>query len=392
MISIISAFGGQHIQDALYKDMQGQNMVFSLEDCSNGISLIMAVEQHPDVDVIVIGHTVVKDIETYLSQIREITKTARIVLLLNGKRHQYIQEQYEGYNRRYNVEDIIFEGDGIDKLKILSIMNKGRLTVEQEIKEEIHAENPSLAEKPVEKSKENSIENQTGKSDVAEFDIKPEAKPKREKPEKLKREKPKREKPPVIDIKPKKKKVLQHKSADKCTVISLFGTTHGAGVTNMTASLAEYLVMNGKKVIAFNLSGGDEFRYINGQAQYRDVKSFDISEFEKDYDVIFIDLGTPYRISSGGKYNGFADGYDYRNIEFLKKSSLQIVMSLSDAWHIKKCEYFLTDEQWAGQISNSYIFLFDTEPPKSLQKYAVNMFDRNSQSFAEEIARLFLTE
>ena len=59
MISIISAFGGQHIQDALYKDMQGQNMVFSLEDCSNGISLIMAVEQHPDVDVIVIGHTVV---------------------------------------------------------------------------------------------------------------------------------------------------------------------------------------------------------------------------------------------------------------------------------------------------------------------------------------------
>ena len=299
MISIISAFGGQHIQDALYKDMQGQNMVFSLEDCSNGISLIMAVEQHPDVDVIVIGHTVVKDIETYLSQIREITKTARIVLLLNGKRHQYIQEQYEGYNRRYNVEDIIFEGDGIDKLKILSIMNKGRLTVEQEIKEEIHAENPSLAEKPVEKSKENSIENQTGKSDVAEFDIKPEAKPKREKPEKLKREKPKREKPPVIDIKPKKKKVLQHKSADKCTVISLFGTTHGAGVTNMTASLAEYLVMNGKKVIAFNLSGGDEFRYINGQAQYRDVKSFDISEFEKDYDVILIDLGTPYRISSG---------------------------------------------------------------------------------------------
>lgn len=392
MISIISAFGGQHIQDALYKDMQGQNMVFSLEDCSNGISLIMAVEQHPDVDVIVIGHTVVKDIETYLSQIREITKTARIVLLLNGKRHQYIQEQYEGYNRRYNVEDIIFEGDGIDKLKILSIMNKGRLTVEQEIKEEIHAENPSLAEKPVEKSKENSIENQTGKSDVAEFDIKPEAKPKREKPEKLKREKPKREKTPVIDIKPKKKKVLQHKSADKCTVISLFGTTHGAGVTNMTASLAEYLVMNGKKVIAFNLSGGDEFRYINGQAQYRDVKSFDISEFEKDYDVILIDLGTPYRISSGGKYNGFSDEYDYRNIEFLKKSSLQIVMSLSDAWHIKKCEYFLTDEQWAGQISNSYIFLFDTEPPKSLQKYAVNMFDRNSQSFAEEIARLFLTE
>lgn len=375
MISIISAFGGQHIQDALYKDMQGQNMFFSLEDCSNGISLIMAVEQHPDVDVIVIGHTVVKDIETYLSQIREITKTARIVLLLNGRRHQYIQEQYEGYNRRYNVEDIIFEGDGIDKLKILSIMNKGRLTVEQEMKEEIPDEIPKPAEKPVTVTAE--------KLDAVEADIKQ---------KKVKSEKPKREKPPAINTKPKRKKILQHKSLDKCTVISLFGTTHGAGVTNMTASLAEYLVMNGKKVIAFNLSGGDEFRYINGQAQYRDVKSFDISEFEKDYDVILIDLGVPYQISSGGYYGGFADGYDYRNIEYLKKSSLQIVMSLSDAWHIKKCEYFLTDEQWARQISNSYIFLFDTEPPKSLQKYAVNQFDRNSQSFADEIARLFLTE
>lgn len=385
MISIISAFGGQHIQDALYKDMQGQNMFFSLEDCSNGISLIMAVEQHPDVDVIVIGHTVVKDIETYLSQIREITKTARIVLLLNGKRHKYIQEQYEGYNRRYNVEDIIFEGDGIDKLKILSIMNKGRLTVEQEIKEEVPAENPKPEEKLIEKTKEKTVEIPAEKPDAVEADIKPKEKPKRKKPDK-----PKRKKPPVIDIKPKKKKILQHKLADKCWVISLFGTTHGAGVTNMTASLAEYLAGNGKKVIAFNLSGGDEFKYINGQAEYRDVKSVNILEFENDYDVILIDLGVPYRISSGGYYNGFSDGYDYRNIEYLKKSSLQIVMSLSDAWHIKKCEYFLTDEQWAGQISNSYIFLFDTKPPKSLKQYAVNMFDRNSQSFAEEIARLFL--
>ena len=176
MISIISAFGGQHIQDALYKDMQGQNMFFSLEDCSNGISLIMAVEQHPDVDVIVIGHTVVKDIETYLSQIREITKTARIVLLLNGKRHQYIQEQYEGYNRRYNVEDIIFEGDGIDKLKILSIMNKGRLTVEQEIKEEVPAENPKPEEKLIEKTKEKTVEIPAEKPDAVEADIKPKGK------------------------------------------------------------------------------------------------------------------------------------------------------------------------------------------------------------------------
>ncbi len=47
MISIISAFEVSIFRTHCIKDMQGQNMVFSLEDCSNGISLIMAVEQHP---------------------------------------------------------------------------------------------------------------------------------------------------------------------------------------------------------------------------------------------------------------------------------------------------------------------------------------------------------
>lgn len=379
MISIISAFYSQAIQDELKRDIENQDMAFICNDCANTVTLMMEIEKYPNVDVVIVNLAAIKNTDAHLAEIRNISQTARIVPIISGLRNQYVQSQLESYRKRYNIEDIIFEGKGLDKLEILSIMNKGRLTVEQEIKEEMPAQIP----KPIEKLVEIPAE----KPEAVEADIKPEVKQK-----KVKLEKPKREKPPVIDIKPKKKKVLQHKSADKCSVISLFGTTHGVGVTNMTASLAEYLVMNGKRVIAFNLSGGDEFRYINGQAQYRDVKSFDISEFEKDYDVILIDLGTPYRISSGGKYNGFSDGYDYRNIEYLKKSSLQIVMSLSDAWHIKKCEYFLTDEQWAGQISNSYIFLFDTEPPKSLQKYAVNQFDRNSQSFAEEIARLFLLE
>ena len=60
---------------------------------------------------------------------------------------------------------------------------------------------------------------------MAEFDIKPEAKPKREKPEKLKREKPKREKTPVIDIKPKKKKYYSISQRTNAQLF-LFGT-HG---------------------------------------------------------------------------------------------------------------------------------------------------------------------
>ena len=292
----------------------------------------------------------------------------RIVPIISGLRKQYVQSQLDGYRKRYNIEDIIFEGKGLDKFEILSIMSKGRLSIEQEIKEKM----------PVEEQK--PVETPTEEPHIAVPDIKPEPKSELKKPEKHK-----------ID-RPRKQNIRTHKLSCECLVISLFGTTRGAGVTNMTASLAEHFAGNGKRVIAFNLSGGDEFRCINGQAEYRDVKSVNISEFKNDYDVILIDLGVPYRISSGGNYSGFSDGYDYRNIELLKKSSLRIVMSLSDAWHIKKCEYFLSDEQWAGQISDSYIFLFDTEPPKSLRKYTVNKFERNSQSFANEIAELFSLE
>ncbi len=383
MISVISAFKNQAIQNELRRDIENHNISFMCDDCANTVMLLMEVEQNPNVDVIFIRHAERRDTDTHLEQIRSISKDVRIVLIISGLRKQYVQSQLDGYRKRYNIEDIIFEGKGLDKLEILSIMNKGRIA---------ETEQATEAEQPVKETEKTEVEilkeNPPVNEPAKELNVE------QENLKKIKSEKPKSYKPkkPVSDIKRKNKKVLPYKISDKCWVISVFGTTHGAGVTNMTASLAEYLAGNGKRVLALNLSGGDEFRYIKGQAEYRDVKSLNISELKKDYDIILIDLGVPYRISSGGAFNGYSNGYDYRNIELLKKSSLQIIMSLSDAWHIKKCEYFLSDETWAGKISNSYIFLFDTEPPKSLQKYMVNQFDRNSQSFANEIAELFLME
>ncbi len=374
MISIISAFYSQAIQDELKKDMENQDISFVCADCANTVTLVMELEKNPNVDVVIVDLSEVRNTDAQLAQIRDVSKTVRIVPIISGLRKQYVQSQLDGYRKRYNIEDIIFEGKGLDKFEILSIMSKGRLSSEQEITEKNPVEEQKAVEilNPAEKVQETVVEENTY---IEEKPI----------PKKVKQEKPKRDRL-------HKKNICTRKLAGECLVISIFGTTRGAGVTNMTASLAEYFAGNGKRVIAFNLSGGDEFRCINGQAEYRDVQSVNISEFEKDYDVILIDLGVPYRISSGGHYSGFSDGYDYRNIELLKKSSLRIVMSLSDAWHIKKCEYFLSDEQWAGQISDSYIFLFDTEPPKSLRKYTVNKFDRNSQSFADEIAELFSLE
>lgn len=360
MIGVISAFGIQEIQDELKNDIKKHDMFFLCDDCINSVGLIMEVEQHKqEANVIIINNMKIRNLDATLSEIREFTKTARIVLILNGLRKQYVQSQLNSYRENYWIEDIIFEGSGIDKFELLSCVGKGSLTIQKERYAEESYEEPSLNE---------------------EAPIEVNAKPSVIKKEKLRKEK-------VVN-KPKKRKKQNY----GCLSIAIFGTTHGAGATNMAATLAEFFALNGKKVLALNLSGGNEFQYISGQAEYHNVKSVDMSKIKGLYDIIIFDLGTPFNISSNGKFGGISVGYNHKNIELLKVSALKIVMALSDAWHIKKCEYFLSDEGWKKLVSNDYIFLLDTELPKVLKnKYPeINMFYRNNQSFADEIAELFL--
>lgn len=76
MRGIISAFADQSIQNELKRDIENQDMAFMCDDCTNGVTLVMDVERHSDVDVIIMRYTAIKDIETYIAQIRAITKTA----------------------------------------------------------------------------------------------------------------------------------------------------------------------------------------------------------------------------------------------------------------------------------------------------------------------------
>ena len=129
MRGIISAFADQSIQNELKRDIENQDMAFMCDDCTNGVTLVMDVERHSDVDVIIMRYTAIKDIETYIAQIRAITKTARILLILSGLRKQYVQTQFDVYRKQYNVEDIIFEGKGrisFWKISQLSRSNSNR--------------------------------------------------------------------------------------------------------------------------------------------------------------------------------------------------------------------------------------------------------------------------
>lgn len=405
MIGVISVFGLQSIQDELKRRIKNQDILFLCDDRINGISAVEDLDRYRDsADVIILNHSMIKNLEAALSDIRKISKTVRVILILNGLRKQYTKTQLEAYRIQYRVEDIIFEGGGLDVMELLSMINKGRLT-EESIAEQIK---PRMVVRPEPKEsiKTNSIESVKAESEIKtiESDI----------PEEFEAEKVK---PSVMEKKPEKvqRTVKQkktrlagqkrgfscntHKTERGCRSIAVFGVTHGAGATNMVTTLAEFLSLSGKKVIALNLSGGTEFQYVKGKAEYKDMKLTETGGegivngqiYGDEYDIILIDLGTPFMIDADGQFCGVSPGYSYKNIELLKKCSLKIVMVLSDVWHINKAEYFMTDDKWRGIISNDYIFLFDKEPPLKNKYSEINMFNRNSQSFADEIARLFLS-
>jgi hypothetical protein len=404
MIGVISVFGLQSIQDELKRRIKNQDILFMCDDRINGISAVEELDRYRDsADVIILNHSMIKNLEAALSDIRKISKTVRVILILNGLRKQYTKTQLEAYRIQYRVEDVIFEGGGLDVMELLSMINKGRLT-EESIAEQIKPR-MVVRPKPKESIKTNSIESVKAESEVKtiELDIPEEFEAEKVKPSVMEKKPEKLQR----TVKQKKTKLARqkrgfscntHKTERVCRSIAVFGVTHGAGATNMVTTLAEFLSLSGKKVIALNLSGGTEFQYVKGKAEYKDMKLTETGGegivnaqiYGEEYDIILIDLGTPFMIDADGQFCGISPEYSYKTIELLKKCSLKIVMALSDAWHINKAEYFMTDDKWRGIISNDYIFLFDKEPPLKNKYSEMNMFNRNSQSFADEIARLFL--
>ena len=96
MISVISAFKNQAIQNELRRDIENHNISFMCDDCANTVMLLMEVEQNPNVDVIFIRHAERRDTDTHLEQIRSISKDVRIVLIISGLRNSM-------YNRSLTV-------------------------------------------------------------------------------------------------------------------------------------------------------------------------------------------------------------------------------------------------------------------------------------------------
>lgn len=402
MIGIITALGLQDGQDRLKTATNGQDISFLCDDKDNSVSLITSIEEHlNEVDVIVIYTHSIRDYQSILPEIRKMTSTARIILIISGKRSHYVSEQLKVFRDYCVKEDILYDTRNDLNFNLLTRLSKGRLTEEDRFDDESKADildtpknkkgkdKPKEVKKPVkeEPPRENTEQETDAKPEPAAEPV-PEPKPI---PKPVPEAKPK-------EVKEKRSKLLRlpklNKSGRGCYTIAVFGTTRGAGVTNMVYTLAEFLSFNGKRVLAVNLTGGTEFDYIRGNADYINSTLAFARQNEADYDIVIYDLGTPLNINEKGLFCGLSDDYARGNVELLKRCSIKIGMAFGDAWHIRKCEYFLTDEDWKRLVSNDYIFLFDRDITKDMRsRYPeINIYNRNDTAFSNTIERLFLME
>lgn len=406
MIGIITALGLQDAQDRLKTATNGQDISFLCDDKDNSVSLITSIEEHlNELDVIVIYTHSIRDYQSILPEIRKMTSTARIILILSGKRSHYVSEQLKVFRDYCVKEDILYDTRNDLNFNLLTRLSKGRLTKEDRFDDESKADILDTPKNKKDKDKPKEVkkpvkEEPPRESTEQETDAKPEpvAEPE-QKPEPKRAPEPKtvpEAKPKAV--KEKRSKLLRlpkiNKSERGCYTIAVFGTTRGAGVTNMVYTLAEFLSFNGKRVLAVNLTGGTEFDYIRGNADYINSTLAFARQNEADYDIVIYDIGTPLNISEKGLFCGLSDDYARGNVELLKRCSIKIGMAFGDAWHIRKCEYFLTSDEWKKLVSNDYIFLFDRDITKEMHsRYPeINIYNRNDTAFSNTIERLFLME
>lgn len=328
MIGIISMLGGEDLQENVTRVVKKYNCEFITDDCRTEASLLEAIQTNVEkTDVIVIHQLIAKSVETILPKIREITKSARIVLILVGSKKQFTGEQLAAYKRYCFEEDFIFEDKGIDAELLRKAITRGRIVKEESVspitetvtvdtpagertdEERPPADETETVEIDAPADRVGEVESVKDKQEQQPKQPKQSAKAKQPKtPVKPKR--PKHSKQPAKPKQPKASKSPKRtQPEDVCYEIAVFGTTRGAGVTNMVYTLAEFLALNGKKVLALNLTDEEFFQHINGKADYMNERDIDLFEAEKIYDIIIHDAGTPFKIGVDGMFKGMTTEY-----------------------------------------------------------------------------------
>lgn len=332
MINIITMLGGIKNYDSLCAICARNDIRVVSDDITDASEFIDIFETiDMNIDVAVISDEFIKDAnkKEFFENIRVSEPNIRIIIVFPGYRNQYIEDQISEYKEIYGISDIIYEGTEIDGACFVEVIKKGY----------IYGYDVNVYDETEDKTDYGTM------------------------------------------------------TDNKCVSIGVMGVTHGAGTTNMTISIAEYIALAEEiPVKAIDFSGSGNLRFAKSKRVTYIVHSgIDIPRLSRNSKALVYDFGTPFNISSKGRLLSYSDCFSDEKMMLFQKCDLKIFMCFADNWHIGKTKYFLNDKAWKKGINNSYIFLFDKAPEKFKARHSrINIYGRNNnKEISKRITGLF---
>lgn len=331
MINIVTMFANPEKQKELELDLTRNNIRFVAGDFANADEFLNAFNEiNVNIDAAVISDDCLNgtDKKEFFETVRFSEPNIRIIIVFTGYRNQYIEEQIKEYKESMKVDDIIYEGNGIESDYLIQIIKKGY---------------------------------------IYDYDIN------------------------VYDEDDNEEKQIttSHKcvSIGVMGVTHGCGVTNMAVNIANYISISE-----NAQVRAIDFTDTGSLRFAKGRKVTFLVHSgIDTARIMRTSRAVVYDMGTPFNISSKGKLIENNACWSQEKISLFKNCDLKICMGFADSWHIGKVKYFWNDRQWKREMNESYLFLFDRVPEKLKAHSKVNIYQRNDKAVEKYIAALFDT-
>lgn len=364
MIGVMTLFGEVDLQSVLKKIFRQNDLEFVVENCTTSVQLMERVqEEHKITDVILVAAAAVhmEIFPDLVSEIRSLESKMRIVLILNGNREQYPEEQLSGYE--HQRIDVLFDDNGFDTQDLVDLVKQGKL--------------------PREKPK--SAQKQAQMRDIKPLPRFPVIVKKAIAPEEPKSD----AKDDPEEIEPVQTAVLPPTGKYE---IGFVNAAHGAGATTAAIRLAEYFALHGYVTKLADMTGTDALSLADIKDVEIGIGAVERSRFQQEANMLITDFGTPYDIAPRGDTFQISYGYPAEYIREIHKCSLKIFLGFSDRWQIGKIKFFLNHEQWREMVGDSYIFLIDSDEKRLKSEYpGINIMRRDS-GYMDEIMKALKEE
>ncbi|MDD6736151.1 MAG: hypothetical protein PUE13_07565 [Clostridiales bacterium] len=328
MIGVVTVFGETDLQHALKRAFVKSDITFMEKNMTTAVQLMSLLEHDPTgIDVVIMYEKAVSmdKLSDTVAFIRSIEPKMRIILILNGRKNEYLSGTMNML--RELAVDVIFDDNGFDTEDLIALVKQGKLQPKRK--------NSGFSEEQQEAARES------------------------------------------------------YSKPQGHYTIAVFNADSGAGATTAAISLAKYFAVHDYSVCLADCSGSDSLRLakVKNVDICSDAPSLEL--LKEKYSLTVADFGTPYEISSDGKRFRISAGSSAEYIRQIPGCDIKLIFGFCDSWNIEKLAFFAEDSEWQKLLDLSYIFLTASNSKRFKARYPhLNVFDRNDD-FSELILETF---